>query len=58
MIGDESERVPEAARRARGAGLNMAGRFERFEHVAVDDGWDIAEEIAPTRTELAIEVRI
>ena len=29
MIGDEEPKVPEAARRARGAGLNMAGRFER-----------------------------
>jgi DNA repair photolyase len=55
MIGDESERVPDAARRARGAGLNMAGRFERFEHVAVDDGWDIAEEVPVLKTEVAIE---
>ncbi|MFO1209232.1 MAG: PA0069 family radical SAM protein [Amaricoccus sp.] len=55
MIGDEEPRVPEAARRARGAGLNMAGRFERFESVAVDDGWDIAEEVAPRKTEVAIE---
>lgn len=55
MIGDESRKVPDAARRARGAGLNMAGRFERHDRVAVDDGWDIAEEVAPTRTEVAIE---
>jgi len=55
MIGDESPKVPEAARRARGAGLNMAGRFERHERVAVDDGWDIDEEVAQTRTEVAIE---
>ena len=55
MIGDESRKVPEAARRARGAGLNMAGRFERQERVAVDDGWDMAEEIVPARTEVAIE---
>ena len=54
MIG-ESERVPEAARRARGAGLNMAGRFEPYARVAVDDGWDRDEEIAPLRTEVAIE---
>ena len=33
----------------------MAGRFERHERVAVDDGWDIDEEVAPTRTEVAIE---
>lgn len=55
MIGDESDRVPPAARRARGAALNMAGRFERLERVAVDDGWDLAEEIAPVHTEVAIE---
>jgi DNA repair photolyase len=55
MIGDESERVPEAARRARGAGMNMTGRFEPYARVAVDDGWDIEEEVAPVRTEVAIE---
>ncbi len=55
MIEDELSRIPEAARRARGAGLNMAGRFERLDHVAVDDGWDIEEEIVATRTEVAIE---
>ena len=55
MIGDELERVPDAARRARGAGLNMAGRFEPYARVAVDDGWDIEEEVAPVRTEVAIE---
>ena len=55
MIGDESQRIPEKARRARGAGLNMAGRFEPYARVAVDDGWDIAEETASLRTEVAIE---
>jgi DNA repair photolyase len=55
MIGDESERLPGAVRRARGAALNMAGRFERFGRVAVDDGWEIEEEARPVRTEVAIE---
>ena len=55
MIGDESDRIPEAARRARGAGLNMAGRFEPYARVAVDDGWDREEEVGPARTEVAIE---
>ena len=55
MIGDESRRVPEAARKARGAGLNMAGRFERLDRVAVDDGWDLDEPAPVTRTEVAIE---
>ncbi|MBB5222453.1 DNA repair photolyase [Amaricoccus macauensis] len=55
MIGDESNRIPDKSRRARGATLNMAGRFERLEHVAVDDGWERDDEIAPTRTEVALE---
>ncbi len=55
MIGDELRRVPEAARKARGAGLNMAGRFERLDRVAVDDGWDLDEPAPVTRTEVAIE---
>ncbi|MFT3973250.1 MAG: PA0069 family radical SAM protein [Amaricoccus sp.] len=55
MSSDESERIPKDARRARGAALNMAGRFERLEHVAVDDGWGRDDEIAPTRTEVAVE---
>lgn len=55
MIGDESEKIPRQARRARGAALNMAGRFERLGHVAVDDGWDLDEEIALVRTEVALE---
>lgn len=55
MIGDESDRLRKEARRARGAALNMAGRFERLEHVAVDDGWHHDEPVAPIRTEVAIE---
>jgi DNA repair photolyase len=55
MIGDESEHIPKEMRRGRGAGLNMAGRFERHERVAIDDGWDLPEEQAQTRTEVAIE---
>ena len=55
MIGDELEKIAAEVRRARGAGLNMAGRFERFEHVAVDDGWDLAEELPILKTEVAIE---
>lgn len=33
----------------------MAGRFERLEHVAVDDGWETDEAAAPVPTEVAIE---
>jgi len=55
MIGDETERIPEAARRGRGAGLNMVGRFEPYGRIAVDDGWDAGDPVAVLRTEVAIE---
>ncbi len=55
MNGDESRRIPPETRKARGAGLNMAGRFERLDRVAVDDGWERDEETRPMRTEVAIE---
>ena len=54
MIGDESARVAESARRGRGAGLNMAGRFEPYDRIRVDDGWELEDE-RPLRTEVAIE---
>ncbi|PQO24397.1 radical SAM protein [Rhodobacteraceae bacterium WD3A24] len=41
--------------RGRGAGRNMAGRFERERRAPVDDGWDIPEEPAPLRTEISEE---
>ncbi|MBP6999974.1 PA0069 family radical SAM protein [Amaricoccus sp.] len=55
MIGDESDRPDPARRRARGAVSNRSGRFESEARVAVDDGWDIAEELPPFRTEVAID---
>jgi len=55
MIGDESEKLPAAVRRARAAGLNMAGRFEPYARVAVDDGWEREDPVTPVRTEVAIE---
>lgn len=42
--------------RARGAGSNLSGRFERHEHVAFDDGWATEEEGHLLRTEIATEV--
>jgi DNA repair photolyase len=51
----ESHRIRAETRRARGAGLNMVGRFERFGRVAVDDGWELDEDASPVRTEVAIE---
>ena len=42
--------------KARGAGDNQAGRFERYAQEAFDDGWDIDEESRLLRTEVRIEV--
>lgn len=49
-IGIERER-----RRARGAGTNRTGRYERTKREAVHDGWDIEEELPPFRTEVSVE---
>jgi len=42
-------------RRGRGAALNPTGRFERHSSEPADDGWDIAEELPPFRTEVATD---
>jgi DNA repair photolyase len=42
--------------KARGAGDNQAGRFERYVQEAFDDGWDIDEDTQLLRTEVRIEV--
>ncbi|PZQ51321.1 MAG: radical SAM protein [Rhodovulum sulfidophilum] len=56
MIGDESDKMDKARRRARGAASNRDGRFERYSHVGFDDGWDLEEEpLPPLRTEVAME---
>ena len=47
--------MAEAVRRARGAASNRAGRFEPYARVAVDDGWELDEELPPLRTEVAVE---
>jgi DNA repair photolyase len=41
--------------RARGAVTNRAGRFERHAREAVEDGWDIPEDLPPLRTEVRVE---
>ncbi len=55
MIGDESDRVDKATRRARGAASNRSGRFEARQRVRVDDGWDLPEELPVLKTEVALE---
>jgi DNA repair photolyase len=44
-----------AAPRGRAALSNAAGRFERHDTVAEDDGWDLPEDLPPLRTEVAEE---
>lgn len=47
--------LPGQRARARGAASNAAGRFERHQITAFDDGWDIPEEDRLIRTELRAE---
>lgn len=42
-------------RRGRAAGINPAGRFETLERVAVDDGWQMLEDMPPFKTEVQVE---
>jgi DNA repair photolyase len=46
---------PDVRRRGRGALSNASGRFEPFARQAEDDGWDLAEELPPLKTEITIE---
>jgi hypothetical protein len=40
--------------KGRAALSNAPGRFERHDRVAVDDGWDIDEDLAPLRTQVTV----
>jgi DNA repair photolyase len=42
-------------RRGRAAGINPASRFETLERVAVDDGWQMLEDMPPFKTEVQVE---
>ncbi|MEX0320249.1 MAG: PA0069 family radical SAM protein [Ruegeria sp.] len=42
--------------RGRGTAANPAGRFEKFGTVAVDDGWEVDEDLPPVRTEIREEL--
>ena len=42
--------------RGRGAATNSAGRFEQFDTVRCDDGWDAEDDLPPLRTEIRDEV--
>lgn len=56
MSRPEPTLLPGQRLRARGAGSNAAGRFERQSALAFDDGWDLPEEDRLIRTELRVEV--
>jgi DNA repair photolyase len=47
--------VDPARRRGRGAHTNASGRFEPRVLVAFDDGWQSIEDLAPFKTEVAID---
>jgi DNA repair photolyase len=47
--------VPEELRRGRGAGTNPANRYDRLHAEAAEDGWDIAEDLPPIRTEITLD---
>ena len=42
-------------RRGRGAATNRPGRFETYDRLVIDDGWDIADEVTQIRTEVRLE---
>ena len=52
---DESPHLPRERRPGRGAATNRTNRFERLDHVAAHDGWDLPEELPPLRTEVRVE---
>ncbi len=44
-----------AGEKGRGARSNTSGRYERDRREAFDDGWELAEETAPLRTDVTLE---
>jgi len=52
LFGDE---IPEDRRRGRGAAANPDNRHESARRRAEHDGWDIAEDAPPVRTEVTVE---
>jgi DNA repair photolyase len=55
IMGASGLRIEIDRRRGRAAGINPAGRFEKLERVAVDDGWQMLEDMPPFKTEVQIE---
>ncbi len=48
-------RLKEEQRRGRGAAVNPAPRFDRYQREAFDDGWQAFEELPPFSTEVQID---
>ncbi|HSG55117.1 MAG TPA: radical SAM protein, partial [Paracoccaceae bacterium] len=44
-----------APQRGRGAAVNPAGRYERHSAERFDDGWEMAEDLPPLRTQVAVD---
>ncbi len=52
---DPERKTDPQKRRGRGATINPGGRFEAEQRVALDDGWDMQEELPALATEIAME---
>ncbi len=48
-------RIDPERRRGRGATINPGGRFEAEQRISEDDGWGSLGELAPLKTEVAVE---
>ncbi|MEN0041211.1 MAG: PA0069 family radical SAM protein [Pseudomonadota bacterium] len=55
LSGGATHRIADQRRRGRGAGLNMAGRFEPTSREAFDDGWQTLDELPPFKTDVTAE---
>jgi DNA repair photolyase len=55
IMGASGLRIEIDRRRGRAAGINPAGRFEKLERVAIDDGWQMLEDMPPFKTEVQVE---
>jgi len=55
MNTDDSIEIDKIRRKGRAATSNPAIRFDSTHRLAVDDGWDIAEDLPPIRTEISVE---
>ena len=55
LVAQSGMRVEGRRRRGRGAGMNMAGRFEVLARRDCDDGWETLEDLPPFKTEVQVE---